>query len=444
MSKTEKTHQPKSSEIRIDASQLRPGVHVRLPMSWLEHDFLFNSFIITDEEQARRIAAMNLPHLFCDIERSKVPPLPLPKPEPPADPVDTAATTETSSKEDEYKQLAALKAQQLAEKMERAKVMTTLRKRLDKAQNHYLTSARSISGALKSFQASPHETIADCSEISERSVTALLADPDSAIVLITEKGHSDGHAAHALSVMTLSLLLGKRAELPEEALHMIGIGALLHDIGKLTFHASILRSVKRNKFEEEVYRTHCRVGQELAARAGTLAPAVLDVILHHHERIDGSGFPDRLKSEEISLAARMVAIANRFDNLTNPLDSRFSVSPSEALSLMWAKEKIFYDNTLLQLFIRAMGVYPPGSIVQLSNGRIGAVVASAPVESPLSPQVMLYDREVPRSQAVIIDLVKDADIKIDKPLRLNDRTDEELDYLLPRRRMSWSFLEGKQ
>ena len=90
-----------------------------------------------------------------------------------------------------------------------------------------------------------------------------------------------------------------------------------------------------------------------------------------------------------------------------------------------------------------MGVYPPGSIVQLQDGRIGAVVSSASTENPLSPQVMIYEPEVPRRQAIIIDLSKDASCKIDRPLRLQDRPAAELDYLLPRRRISWFHTETK-
>ncbi|MDP2903138.1 MAG: DUF3391 domain-containing protein [Methylovulum sp.] len=433
MSKTDQAPKPRESEISIDASQLRPGVHVRLPTSWLEHGFIFNSFVIKSEEQAREIAAMNLPHLFCDVNRSKVPPLP--KQQVPA--------PTNQSGDDEQAQLATLKAKMISEKRERAMVMAKMRKRLDKAQDNYIDAARSVGSAFKSFASEPKETIRQASDISERSSAALFADTDSAIVLITEKGHNDGHASHALSVMTLALLLGKQAGLPEEALRAIGIGALLHDIGKIAFHASILRNPKRNKFEEAVYRTHCRVGYEKAVEAGGLSQAMLDIILHHHERINGGGFPDQLRGEEITFASRLVAIADRFDNVTNPIDCYSALSPSEALSMMWGKEKMLFDNKLLQLFVRAMGVFPPGSIVQLSDNRIGAVIASATAEMPLSPQVMVYEPGIPRSQALIIDLAKESSVKIERPLRLSERPDEELNYLLPRRKISWFFIEGQ-
>ncbi len=435
MSKVDRTNKPRESEISIDASQLRPGVHVRLPMSWLEHGFIFNSFVISNEAQARQIAAMNLPQLFCDVKRSKVPPLPK-LPDPPS-------TTQANDADEERERLAALKAEVIAEKRGRAMAMNKMRKRLDKAQDNYIDAARSVGSAFKSFIAEPKESFRQASDISERSAAALFADKDSAIVLITEKGRNDGHASHALSVMTLALLLAKQTGLPEEALHAIGVGALLHDIGKISFHSSILRNPARNKFEEAVYRTHCRVGYESALQAGGLSQAMLDIILHHHERINGSGFPDQLVGEEIMFASRLVAIVDRFDNLTNPIDCYSALSPSEALAMMWGKEKKLFDHNLLQLFVKTMGVYPPGSVVQLSDGRVGAVIASAPTEKPLSPQILLYEPSVPRSQAIILDLVKESSIKIERPLRLNERSEEELNYLLPRRRISWTFIEGQ-
>jgi len=433
MSAGDEARKPRAGEIGIEASQLRPGVHVRLPIPWTEHEFMFNSFVIADEDQARQIAAMNLPQLYCDPARCKVPPLPK---APRAAPPDPASAAETA-------RLAALRAVQMAEKMERAKVMSELRGRLDVAQKHYAGAAKAVGSAIKSFDAHPEESVRQVTEVSEQSTAALLADPDSAIVLIAEKAQADGHAAHSLSVMTLALLLGKQARLPDDALCTLGIGALLHDIGKLALSSSILRNAERNKHEEALYQTHCRLGYESALRAGRLSPPILDAILHHHERIDGSGFPDRLAHKEIHVAARVVAIADRFDSLANPIDYRRALSPSEALATMWTKEQAAFDTVLLQLFIRAMGVYPPGSIVQLTDGRVGAVIASATTESPLSPQVMIYEPEVPRRQAIIVDLAKESSLKIDHPLRLQGRPNEELDYLLPRRKLNWFHMESQ-
>jgi len=419
---------PLEGEIRIKATQLRPGVHVRLPIHWMEHHFMLNSFVIADEEQVRQIAAMNLPDLFCAVTRCKVPPLPEPAEPPP--PPDAATIAEDA-------RLAALALAHMAEKMERAKVMGELRGRLDKAQKQFVGASKTVGGALNSFDKDPKESIRQVSQVSSESAPSFLADPDSAIVLIAEKGHDEGPAAHALSVMTLALLLGKQACLPESALNTLGMGALLHDIGKNELKQSILRNTERNRHEEAIYASHCALGHASVQRVGGVSAPILEAILHHHERFDGTGFPDHLKGESIHTAARVIAIADRFDKLTNPIDYRRAISPSEALAIMWTKEKSAYDMVLLQLFIRAMGVYPPGTVVLLSDGRVGAVVTSAPTDNPLSPQVMIYEPEVPRRQAIILNLAKDTCPHIEKPLRLQERPADELDYLLPRRKMNW-------
>ena len=431
LSTTASTQDTQTGEILLDISQLRVGVHVHLPnSSWLSHGLLFNSFVISSPEQIKKITSMQPTEIYCDIKRCKLMPLPIENT--PTQPVLTTAQEQKKS----------LKEQLLLEKKAFTKKQLQLRKRINQAEMTHTEDARVIGIALKYFNDKPRDTIKQAHIISERATTNLLANTSGTITLVNQKNpHLDHLAAHALSVMTLSLLLGKQAGLPEEGLHAIGIGALLHDIGKQTFHSSILTSVIRNKFEEEVYRTHCRIGYENALHSGAVPPAVLDIILHHHERIDGSGFPDKLHGEEITLGARVVGIADHFDTLTNPTNSTLALSPSEALAFMWVKEHVYFDNLLLQYFIHAMGVYPPGSIVKLSNGHIGTITTSASVAHPLSPNVLEYIPGVPRAEAIITDLTKNPTIKIEKPLHFSECSEEQLEYLLPKRNISWFISE---
>lgn len=418
-------YEAKEGEISIDVSQLRPGVHIRLPNSWSDHSFLFNSFVIASVAQIKEIAALNLPQLFCDITKCKIPPLPKGKlPEQPA----TASDKEF---------LAAEIARQIAAKRELAETMKDVREQLDKASEKYNSAAKTVSSAIRNFDADPKECMQQVSAISEESARNLLADPNNAIVLIGDAAREDGNAAHCLSVMTLTLLVGKQARLPAKVLEALGAGALLHDIGKSSINSSILRNTERNKHEQAIYEMHCRNGFESATRADGLTKPILDAILYHHEHADGSGFPEHLKGNAVPVTARVVALTDRFDNLVNPLDFRKAISPSEALSQMWAKERAHFDSVMLQLFVKAVGVYPPGSIVQLTDDRIGAVVASAPAEHPMSPQVMIYDPDVPQREALIVDLTLEPSVKIIRSLPLMGRSDEELDYLIPRRKISW-------
>ncbi|MCM8580792.1 HD-GYP domain-containing protein, partial [Accumulibacter sp.] len=410
---------PQEGEIRIDASQLRPGVHVRLPVSWVKHQFMFSSFVIENEEQVRLIAAMKLPQLFCDPARCKVPPRPLQEVAAVDHDAELAAQAERES-------LAALEAARMDASRERERMMEGLRQRLVKAGQLHHKAAATVSSAIRNFGTSPRQSVKDLTRICEESTTALFSDPDSAFVLVVDKARNDRQAVHALSVMTLSLLLGKQAGLSEQALRVLGTGALLHDIGARLITPSILRNPARNRHEEKFFRAHCRNGYDEALQAGALSPPILEAILSHHERCDGSGFPDRLMGNAIPLTARMVGIADRFDTLVNPGEPRLAIGPAEALATMWSRDQKGFDSGLLQLFVRAMGVYPPGSIVQLSDGQIGTVVGSAPVSKPLAPKVMIYAPEVPRHQAIIADLATQEVVTIERPLRLQDRSVEEL------------------
>nr|WP_281375176.1 HD-GYP domain-containing protein [Aquabacterium terrae] len=418
----------------IEASQVRVGVYVRIPLSWLDHPFLSSSFLVTSEDQVREIMALGVA-VFADAKRSKVMPAAPPKAADPAP--DEAQQLELTLVRQRQEAQRAAKAQ-------RAKVMADMRAKLDIVQKQYMSATEQTAGAFKQFDARPAESVRVVREVAAESARSLLADPDSAIILIADKAKSQGEVAHALSVMTLSLLLAKQLELPEGEIQLIATAAMLHDIGHHSINPSILRNPARNRHEEAVFQTHARAGFErlnaMAAVGAQLPPAIAEVALYHHVREDGSGFPQGTKLAQMSRAAKIVAIANRFDNLANPVDPRTAVSPFEALGVMWAREKSAFDELLLQSFIRTMGIYPPGTLVQLSDQRIGVVVATAPPSARLCPQVLIYDPDTPRREALILDLADPEtaqQLKVDKALRMQERSEDELDYLLPRRKMNW-------
>ncbi|HSW04358.1 HD-GYP domain-containing protein [Aquabacterium sp.] len=419
----------KPGELPIQASQVRVGLHVRLPLSWLDHPFLSSSFLVTTEDQVREILALGV-EVYCDPKRSKVMPAPLASAAA-VDPAHELELTLVRQRQEAQRQAKAV----------RVKVMADMRAKLDVVQKQYMSAAEQTANAFKLMGARPAECVGVMREVAAESARSLLADPDSAIILIADKAKSQGEVAHALSVMTLSLLLAKQLQLPEAEIQLVGMAALMHDIGHSGVNPSILRNPARNRHEEAVFQTHARLGFDQLAAVGAAVPqGVAEAALHHHERDDGKGFPSGLKGAAIPRLARIVGIANRFDNLANPVDPRTAVSPFEALGVMWAREKTAFEEVLLQTFIRTMGIYPPGTLVQLSDGRSGVVVATAPPSARLCPQVLIYDPDTPRREALILDLADPEtaqQLKVLKAVRMQERSEDELDYLLPRRKMSW-------
>ena len=236
----------------------------------------------------------------------------------------------------------------------------------------------------------------------------------------------------------VSLLLGKIAGLSSNDMRELGVGALLHDLGKLDLPDRLRwQDEQSSPSERQVYQQHVSYGVELGKKMG-LSPAAILVIAQHHELADGSGYPLHLGNEKLSNASRIVALVNRYDNLCNPANPAQALTPHEALSMLFVQMKSRFDKAILALFIRMMGVYPPGSSVQLSDGRY-AIVASVNSARPLKPKVVVYDPQIPKEDALLLDLETMPDLGIKNSLKPIQLPRAVHDYLSPRKRLCYFF-----
>ena len=186
-----------------------------------------------------------------------------------------------------------------------------------------------------------------------------------------------------------------------------------------------------------LYRDHVALGLARAQRM-KLNPQAQLVVAQHHEAADGSGFPKGLNLERMSTASRVVALVNRYDNLCNAPPPMRSLTPHEALSKLFALSRSKFDNTMLNAFIRMMGIYPPGSVVQLTDDRF-AMVMSVNSARPLKPTVMVCDPQVPAHQSLHIDLERAGDLGIRRSLKPQQLPPPATDYLQPRQRVAYFF-----
>lgn len=162
------------------------------------------------------------------------------------------------------------------------------------------------------------------------------------------------------------------------------------------------------------------------------------MIAQHHEQADGTGFPQRLNVDRMTAAARIVSLVNRYDNLCNPVSPAKALTPHEALSVMFAQGKHKFDVTMLNAFIRMMGVYPPGSVVQLTDERYGIVVA-VNSSRPLKPRVLVHDARVPRDEALHLNLEEEPTLGIRRSLKASQLPQASMEYLAPRQRVTYYF-----
>ena len=278
-------------------------------------------------------------------------------------------------------------------------------------------------------------------QASEKMVSGvidkLLGEEESSIRLLSEQ-IGERTSLHAVNVTVIALLLARAMSLSLDEMQMIGLGALLHDIGKLDLPNRLRwRDDHFSPAELLIHQEHVSNSVAAGRKLGLSAGALL-VIAQHHELADGSGYPQRLRSDKIALPSRIVGLVNHYDNLCNPNNPSAGITPHEALALMFAQQKSRFDGTVMSAFIRMMGVYPPGSVVQLTDERY-ALVVSVNSNRPLKPQVVIHQPEIPRDEALVVDLEITPELGIRrslKPLQLPRAT---IDYLSPRERICYFF-----
>jgi HD-GYP domain-containing protein (c-di-GMP phosphodiesterase class II) len=265
----------------------------------------------------------------------------------------------------------------------------------------------------------------------------ILADGDCAIQLLGQTS-ADKLTMHPVNVTVVSLLLGKAMGLERSALTELGVAAFLHDIGKtnLTERVRYLDE-SFSPVEVKQYQDHVAQGVILGRGMG-LSKTVLLAMAQHHELADGHGFPLGLKVANMSMAGRILALVNRFDNLCNPVRNGTALTPHEALSLLFAQHKSRFDSAVLSAFIRMMGVYPPGSVVQLIDDRHALVVAVNSAK-PLKPRVIVHEPGSSKSEALILDLEHAPNMGIRRSLKPSSLPSAALDFLSPAQRVCYFF-----
>jgi putative nucleotidyltransferase with HDIG domain len=419
----------------IDIGQLRLGFFVQLDLGWMEHPFPRGSFKITSDDQIRTIRALGLTQVRYFPGKSD------PQARPPdvgrdstfdrLNPFGSGHSDAGSSASQRLLSEAVSLRQQRREQREvQQSNLHHCEQRFGEAVQLY-RHVREASG-LKPAQMGER-----CLKLVQSCVADILVDGEAAIRLLSEAS-GERSATHSVNVMVISLLLGKALALPVQDLTDLGLAALLHDLGKIHIPER-LRSddAAFSSNERSVYREHVNESVQLSQRMG-LTQAALDAIAQHHEMVDGSGFPLALTGDAMSVGGRVLALVNAYDNLCNPARLAQTLTPHEALSLLFANQKTRFDTVVLGAFIRMMGVYPPGSVVQLVNDRY-AMVVSVNSSRPLKPRVLVHDPGVPSEEALILDLESAPELGIRRSLRSSQLPPAALHYLAPRQRVRYFY-----
>jgi putative nucleotidyltransferase with HDIG domain len=405
----------------IATDQLKIGLYVHLDLKWFEHPFPFGHFKIKSEEQIKIIRGLGLKTVRYNPAQSDL--------------AAPASTVKAPSSEQETSPFIAKALEAKRVMIERIKVQREAASRIEHA---FVNTAKTVRDVEKNIYSNPAETVHQATALVTQIADSILCAPELALHVMGDKTGGEELYFHSLNVTMLAMMVARDIKLPQEVVGTLGMGALFHDIGRKEIPNKILMKLEPlTQAEQHLYEMHCQYGVEIGKHLQFSAP-VLKIIQEHHEFFDGSGYPQKLKGESIGLLSRIVALANHYDELCNPLNIANALTPHEALSIMFAKLRNKFDPKLLQVFIHCLGVYPPGTIVQLSNGVIG-MVATVNTQMPMKPMIVIYDATIPKDEAILVDMAQQTDLNISKAIRPAQVPIEIYNYLSPRKRVSYYF-----
>lgn len=392
-------------------------------LGWTEHPFLLNRFRISSMEQIQTLRQMGLASVEWDPQRSSSAPLP-----------EVAPATE----EEDFT-AGALQAM-LDNKRDRILRVREKRETIARCARLFEQEVGSIRQILGDMGGRPNDAYARSRILVDRLVGGLMTASSVAVHLVNMKKSETGLPSHAMNVMALSLLLGKSVGLGDEEMKHLGLGAMMHDAGLADIPARVVRNPHRTPSEEEFYRTHIGRGLNAVAPMKNIPVAIKNIIACHHEHWDGTGYPNRLSGNKIPRLARIVAIANHYDNLCNPIDTKAACLPVAAVARMYKVEGGAHDPDLLAAFVKVIGIYPPGTFVLLDDGSQALVIESNSKDL-LHPVLMLYDASVPRNEALLLDMAE-TDARITESISPEKIPREVVEYLAPQGRVDF-YIEGR-
>jgi putative nucleotidyltransferase with HDIG domain len=356
---------------KINVAQIKLGMHIHeFCGSWMDHPFWREDFILRDPADFQAIRTCGIQELWIDVEKG-------------CD-VDIVGETRQESEariDATLVQIAQPKEPppkvSMAEEVARAKRICVTAK----------SAVVSMFQEVRMGKAIDHDA---AGALVEEITDSVVRNPGALISLARLKSVDDYTYMHSVAVCALMVALARQLGIDEKTTREAGMAGLLHDLGKAVMPMDVLN--KPGKLTDEEFRimkSHPAEGHRMLVEGGVAGEIPLDVVLHHHEKVDGSGYPKGFKGDEISLFAKMGAVCDVYDAITSNRPYKAGWDPAESIRKMTEWSTGHFDQRVFHAFVKSVGIYPIGSLVRLESGRLGIVVDQTE-KALLTPKVRVF------------------------------------------------------
>jgi len=383
----------------VPVEELKFGVYISaLDRPWTETPFMFQGFVLNDDKQLE-ILKKHCKKVTIDLEKG-------------ADLEDTASRKRTANQGPSV--LESIKT----------KVKYEEKASVDVEMPAARAATKKTEGVLKdiftSVQAGKALDAPRVKEAVTSMTDSVVRNPDAMLLLAKMKQKGEHTLDRALGVSIYMITFGRFLQLPREQLDLLGMLGLLQDIGKTRVPEDVLtKEGTLNKSEMAVCKSHVGHSVEILKETPGLPPELPGLAALHHERFDGTGYPNSLKGAQIGLFGSIAGLVDCFDALTHPRPYGEALAPSNALNMLYNGRDTQFDRPLVEQFIQCIGIYPVGALVEMNSGEIGIVIAQNLVRR-LQPRVMLVldAKSIPKKPPLILDLAREPKVNADTPFRI--------------------------
>lgn len=396
---------PSEKLTKISVEELRHGMFVaELDRPWLGTPFLVEGFLITNDKEIRAFRK-HCKHVYIDEARSDL---------------ETLGTEAGSSPDDASGNGAARARMFPGKALKNYTDSRGFKEEIHEAQTFYQDYEK---GVVKLFEGCRNGQPLELGHLKgavEGICESVVRNPDACMLLHRLRRRDDYSYNHAIGSSIWAAALGRQLGLPEEDIKNLAFGSLLCDVGKIKVPSAILNKPGNlSDWEFEIVQAHVEQGVELVRGCRDVDQSVVEMVAHHHERHDGRGYPDGLKGDEIPVFARIAGIVDCYDAMTSDRVYAAGISPTEAVHILNHMRDKDFQAELIDAFIQTVGIYPCGTLVELSSGEIGIVAAEYRTRR-LRPKILLItdpDQEK-LAKPVYLDLMEVTEDARGRPLEI--------------------------